>query len=99
MKYYHLPGHAPGHVLYLHVPSGIIPGGDIVARIDPTFAFLPTTLPPPFFNQNETLVKEAVAKVACLDFKSHYPTHDCDNGITRQQLKAFAAYKQIPVAC
>ena len=29
VKWYHTPGHSPGHIVFLHTPSGSLLGGDI----------------------------------------------------------------------
>lgn len=87
LRYVHTPGHAPGHVSYIHKPTSSLIAGDVLFRITSS---LRLQHPLSFLTPNMTLVKESQKRLAARsDIKTIFPTHDLGAGADISDLRVW----------
>ncbi|CAL8463778.1 g3312 [Coccomyxa elongata] len=86
ITFHHGPGHAPGHVSYLHKPSGSLVAGDVFGNLGNPPKI---TLPPPVYTPNMTEARLSLVRVAELEFQKAFCAHDRVEGITKKDLQQF----------
>ncbi|BDA48329.1 probable metallo-hydrolase YflN [Coccomyxa sp. Obi] len=86
ITFHHGPGHAPGHVSYLHIPSGSLVAGDVFGNLGNPPKI---TLPPSVYTPNVTEARLSLVRIAELDFLKAFCAHDRLEGVTKNDLQQF----------
>ncbi|KAK9817480.1 hypothetical protein WJX74_001065 [Apatococcus lobatus] len=95
LEYVLTPGHAPGHVAFVHKPTSSLLAGDVLVHAPPLFAMCQKKVvglqhPPFFLSPQMSVVKESQRQLAARsDIETIFPSHDHAAGVNIRDLRAW----------